>query len=68
MINPNDIRILSWTSEKGSAWSFKVPAGVEILHIPTGKSFYCESHRSQHRNKQECLDMLYSYLKEITTE
>ncbi len=41
----------------------RVPSGVAVFHKPTGQQFSCEEHRSQHKNKNACLDMLEEYLQ-----
>lgn len=36
--------------------------GITVLHVPTGYAHHCDSHRSQHRNKTECIDTVTARL------
>ena len=53
-IDPNDLSICHFSSKHGS-WSLNIPAGIRVVHVPTGIEVTCEKHRSQHLNKEECL-------------
>ena len=62
---PEDITVCTWTSANTGGFNLNVPSGVKVTHIPTGQQFTCEEHRSQHRNRVVCLDMLEEYLRSL---
>lgn len=35
--------------------SYKMNAGVTVIHLPTGTKVSCDSERSQHANRAKCL-------------
>lgn len=45
----------------------KPPSGIEVVHLPTGKVFTCEEHRSQHRNRAVCFEMLQEWLNSLVS-
>jgi peptide chain release factor 2 len=61
-VNPSDIIITGWSSVEQGSWSLRVPDGIQIVHIPTGKVVTCESERSQHRNRHLALLELSEFL------
>ena len=50
--NKDDLIIQSWTGNPTNGWSLSVPNGIKITHIPTGFTAFCESERSQHKNRE----------------
>lgn len=59
MIKPEDIIIENWPHiPSGGMQTGKIPKGIKITHIETGITVTCDQHRSQHKNKEECLVML----------
>lgn len=49
-------------------WNIKEPRGIAVFHKPTGQQFSCEDHRSQHKNRAACLDMLEEYLQSLPSQ
>lgn len=45
----------------------KIPAGIRVVHIPTGKSVYCDSEQSLHKNKIIALNQLWEQVKDLPT-
>lgn len=52
ILDPKDIRINTFSPNySGSGFSFSVPRGVELIHVPSGITVKESDDRSQHRNK-----------------
>ncbi len=54
-IKPEDLHI---SIPARTAWSLREPTKVSIAHKPTGIVVESDKNRSQHANKQDCLDQL----------
>jgi len=64
-INPADLEVQTFrASGAGGQHINKTESAIRIIHKPSGVVVECQEERSQHKNKDKALKMLYSKLYE----
>lgn len=58
MIDAKDIKVHNYPQGSQGGMNVGLPAGVEVIHIPSGLVARCTTERSQHRNKQKAIEEL----------
>ncbi len=62
--NPNDLLIQAFsTKPEGNFGPHRTPAGIRVIHLPTGTVVTCEADRSQHRNRHLALTQLWDLVQ-----
>jgi len=62
-LNPDDLVIQTYSSKPKGGWSLTPDDGVKITHVPSGLVAFCDSERSQHRNKNIAMQELRNKLE-----
>lgn len=64
MVKPEDIKIeliyrgTGTTQPPGGQHAGSPPTDIRVTHIPTGIMAQCGEHRSQHKNRTVCIEMI----------
>jgi len=65
-INPEDLKVDTYRSSgAGGQHINKTESAIRITHIPTGIVVACQNERSQHKNRDTAMKMLYAKLLEL---
>lgn len=61
-IKPQDLIITTYSEQRQGGWAIGNDQGIKLYHKPSGIEVCSSSHRSQHRNKDECVTILKDLL------
>ena len=66
-IKPEDLIITTYVEPKqGGMHVYQPDSGVKVYHKPSEITVKCDDHRSQHKNKNECIVILKDLLTPFT--
>lgn len=53
---PREWVVEQWPQDSGHGMcTFQTRPGIRVTHVPSGLTATCETHRSQHKNRDECM-------------